>query len=64
MSPVISLPLRTNATIPSMAKPWNRQSNPRPQALRYKIYRHSHVIGSHLVLPNGQEKHEASFRAF
>jgi len=29
-----------------------RESNPRPQALRYTIYMFSYVIGSHLTLPD------------
>ncbi len=40
---------------------WSRrESNPRPQALRSKIYVRSHIHCSHRALPDGQGKRTAS----
>ncbi len=44
-----------------MRKWWRRrESNPRPQVLRYKTYMFSIVFGSHHTLPDGQGKRVTS----
>jgi len=41
-----------------------RESNPRPQALRYRIYVRVHAYWSRFMLPGGRGKHGASSGTF
>ena len=49
-------------SLPALASRRDPRSNPRPQALDFKIYVHSPLIDSRAALPEGQGRRNASRR--